>query len=48
MALHCLSITLPRERSFDEFDPATYAESLVDFKAILAGEENPQGYDIHS
>ena len=45
MAMHCLSITLPRERSFDEFDPTTYAESLVDFRAILAGEENPQGYD---
>jgi thiamine kinase-like enzyme len=45
MALHCLSITLPRERSFDEFDPTSYAQSLTDFRAILAGEENPQGYD---
>ncbi|CAG0960337.1 hypothetical protein GPROT1_00762 [Gammaproteobacteria bacterium] len=45
MALHCLSITLPRERSFDTFDPASFAESLTDFRAILAGGENPQGYD---
>jgi thiamine kinase-like enzyme len=45
MALHCLSITLPRERSFDEFDPTSYTESLTDFRAILSGKENPQGYD---
>ena len=44
MALHCLSITLPREHSFDPFDPATFAQELTDFRAILAGEENPQGY----
>jgi hypothetical protein len=42
MAMHCLSITLPREGSFDQFDPASYAESLTDFRAILAGEENPE------
>jgi len=45
MALHCLSITLPRERSFDEFDSTSYAQSLTDFRAILVGEENPPGYD---
>jgi thiamine kinase-like enzyme len=45
MAMHCLNITLPREQSFDEFDSATFAESLTDFRAILAGRENPEGYD---
>ena len=45
MALHCLSITLPRENSFDQFNPATYGESLTDFLAAVAGEENPQGYN---
>jgi thiamine kinase-like enzyme len=43
MAMHCLSITLPREGSFDQFDPSSYAESLVDFRAILVGGENPEG-----
>jgi len=45
MAIHCLSITLPRVHSFDRFDPENYAEALTDFWAILAGRENPQGYD---
>lgn len=45
MALHCLSITLPREGSFDRFNPERYDEALVDFRAILDGKENPQGYD---
>jgi hypothetical protein len=44
MALHCLSITLPRAGSYDGFDPAGYPAALTDFRAILAGEENPQGY----
>jgi thiamine kinase-like enzyme len=44
MAMHCLDITLPRERSFDSFDPSTYHESLRDFRAILNSEENPEGY----
>jgi thiamine kinase-like enzyme len=44
MSMHCLKITLPREQSFDSFDPNHYAESLQDFRAILAGDENPQGY----
>ena len=44
MAMHCLSITLPREKSFDRFDSDHYDESLRDFRAILNGEENPEGY----
>jgi thiamine kinase-like enzyme len=45
MSMHCLSITLPREESFDRFDPVLFADSLTDFRAILAGRENPEGYD---
>jgi thiamine kinase-like enzyme len=45
MAMHCLHITLPREHSFDDFDPNEYDEWLTDFSAILNGEENPQGYN---
>lgn len=45
MAMHCLSIILPREQSYDRFDPTSFAQSLTDFSAILAGEENPEGYD---
>jgi thiamine kinase-like enzyme len=45
MAMHCLNIMLPREQGFDEFDPASFAASLTDFRAILAGKENPEGYD---
>jgi thiamine kinase-like enzyme len=45
MAMHCLSILLPREQSFDKFDPISFAESLTDFRALLKGKENPQGYD---
>jgi thiamine kinase-like enzyme len=46
MALHCLNITLPREGSFDRFNPERYDESFDDFRAILEGRENPQGYDV--
>lgn len=45
MAMHCLSILLPREKSFDGFDPEAFAASLTDFRAVLAGRENPQGYN---
>jgi len=45
MALHCLNIILPRLNSFDQFDPAGFDEALTDFRAIFAGQENPQGYD---
>jgi thiamine kinase-like enzyme len=44
MAMHCLNIILPRVNSFDSFDPESFSENLTDFKAIMAGEENPQGY----
>ena len=44
MTLHCLRILLPREGSFDRFDGENFALNLADFRAILAGEENPQGY----
>jgi thiamine kinase-like enzyme len=44
MALHCLSITLPREQSFDHFNSEHYDEALQDFRAVLGGRENPQGY----
>jgi hypothetical protein len=44
MALHCLNILLPREQSFDDFEPDLFAESLIDFRAVLDGYENPQGY----
>jgi len=45
MAMHCINIMLPREQSFDEFDPASFDEWLTDFRAILIGGENPQGYE---
>ena len=41
MALHCLSILLPREQSFDAFRPNLFSDSLRDFRVVLAGEENP-------
>jgi hypothetical protein len=44
MAMHCLNMTLPREQSFDSFNPNDYSETLDDFRAILDGKENPQGY----
>lgn len=44
MALHCLNILLPREGSFDRFDAGAFAGALVDFRAAMAGKENPQGY----
>jgi len=45
MAMHCLHIILPRERSFDRFEPGSFVKALADFRAIIAGEENPQGYE---
>ena len=44
MTMHCLNICLPRENSFDQFDPAAFSGRLADFRACLASEENPQGY----
>jgi thiamine kinase-like enzyme len=45
MAMHCLNIILPRNNSFDTFDPESFSDNLTDFRAIMAGKENPQGYD---
>jgi thiamine kinase-like enzyme len=45
MAVHNLNIILPRENSFDEFDANQFEESLVDFRAVIDGKENPQGYE---
>lgn len=44
MAVHCLNIILPRENSFDHFDAETFDSALDDFRAVMAGQENPQGY----
>jgi thiamine kinase-like enzyme len=44
MAMHCLNIILPRVNSFDIFDPGRFSKSLRDFKAVLDGKENPEGY----
>jgi len=45
MAMHCLNITLPREQSFDRFNPNNYNASLDDFRAVLDNKENPEGYN---
>ncbi len=45
MAVHNLNIILPRENSFDTFEDGEFEEALVDFKAVMDGKENPQGYD---
>ena len=45
MAMHCLNILLPRENSFDRFDPAGFTHQIVDFFAAADGKQNPQGYD---
>jgi thiamine kinase-like enzyme len=42
LAMHILSITLPRPNSFDSFDPAAYDAALTDFRAVMHGEPNPQ------
>jgi thiamine kinase-like enzyme len=44
MAMHCLHIILPREDGFRAFQPSSFGAALTDFRAVLAGEENPQGY----
>ena len=44
MAIHNLNIILPRDKSFDNFDAESFEESLEDFRAIIDGKENPQGY----
>lgn len=45
MAMHCLHILLPRQDTFDRFDAAGFATALIDFRACLAGGDNPHGYD---
>lgn len=45
MAIHALNIIIPRENSFDRFNTANFDQALVDFRALVAGKENPQGYD---
>ena len=45
MAIHNLNIIIPRERSFDRFTAETFEEALVDFRAVIDGKENPQGYN---
>jgi thiamine kinase-like enzyme len=44
MAIHALNIIIPRENSFDRFNPQAFDDALTDFRALIAGEENPQGY----
>lgn len=46
MAIHCLDILLPRENGFDQFGPENFEGSLRDFRAVLDGKENPEGYDL--
>ncbi len=46
MALHTLAITLPRAGSWDGFDGLAYDTTLTDFRAAMAGAENPQGYGV--
>jgi hypothetical protein len=45
MAMHCLNILLPREDGFDQFHPESFDDALRDFRALLEGKENPEGYD---
>jgi hypothetical protein len=44
MAIHNLNIILPREQSFDRFSPEDFEDALVDFRAVMEGRENPQGF----
>ncbi len=44
MAVHNLHILLPCPDSFDRFDPHSFEADLVDFRAVVEGNENPQGY----
>lgn len=45
MAIHNLHIIIPRENSFDRFSADTFDQALTDFRAVIDGKENPQGYN---
>jgi len=45
MAIHNLHIIIPRENSFDRFSAGKFEEILTDFRAVIEGRENPQGYN---
>jgi len=44
MAIHNLNIIIPRKDSFDHFSPETFDHTLEDFRAVIEGRENPQGF----
>ena len=44
MAIHNLHIIIPREKSFDPFFADRFEDWLDDFRAVIDGKENPQGY----
>jgi thiamine kinase-like enzyme len=45
MAIHNLNIVIPRKDSFDRFEVEVFDTELEDFRAVMDGRENPQGYD---
>jgi len=45
MAIHNLYIIIPRENSFDRFSADKFEEALTDFRAVIEGKENPQGFN---
>jgi hypothetical protein len=44
MAIHTLNIIIPRKGSFDQFVGEAFNKELDDFRAVVGGRENPQGY----
>lgn len=44
MAIHSLNIIIPRKDSFDRFIAEAFDKELGDFRAVMGGRENPQGY----
>jgi thiamine kinase-like enzyme len=44
MAIHSLNIIIPRKDSFDRFVAEAFDNELDDFRAVMDGRENPQGY----
>ena len=45
MAIHNLHIIIPRDNSFDRFSVDNFDEALTDFRTVIDGKENPQGYN---